>query len=253
MPQLFFANVMHRRLRPKENKFTYRVMYLALPLKPEGHPATTRWLKYNRFGLYSFYDRDHGAKDGSPLLPWIQKILADHKITQADGEILLVAHPRLLGYVFNPVSFWLCLDKAGNLRAVLAEVNNTFGETHRYLIAHADHRPIAADDWLQARKMFHVSPFLPVEGGYHFRFAQSEGKLGIWIDYDDTEGRMLHTALTGRLETATDKALFKQFCHSPLMTLAVVLRIHWQAIKLWRKQAKFYTKPAPPNDQITRG
>lgn len=251
MRSLFKAKVMHRRLRPKENKFTYSVAYLAFSLGEEPTLAS-KLLKYNQFGLYGFYDKDHGPRDGSALLPWIRKVLADHHITMADGDIMLVTHPRLLGYVFNPVSFWLCLDKNSALRAVLCEVNNTFGESHSYIIAHPDGRVIQPDEWIEAEKMFHVSPFLNVEGGYRFRFHYQAGKLGIWIDYHDKQGIMLHTTLNGKLVPLDDKALLHQFFSAPLMTIGVILRIHWQAIKLWFKKARYHPKPPPPDQTFSR-
>lgn len=251
MKSLFKAKVMHRRLRPKENKFTYNVAYLAFSLSEEASLAS-KWLKYNRFGLYGFYDRDHGARDGSPLLPWIRKVLADHNVTTADGEVMLVAHPRLLGYVFNPVSFWLCFDKNSALRAVLCEVNNTFNENHSYLIAHPDGRAIEHGDWIEAEKLFHVSPFLNVEGHYRFRFHVVGVKLGIWIDYYDKAGIMLHTTLSGHLEELSDKTLLAHFVRSPLMTFGVILRIHWQAVKLWLKKARYHSKPPPPDQEFSR-
>lgn len=251
MKSLFKAKVMHRRLRPKENKFTYSVAYLAFTLGEEPSLAS-KLLKYNRFGLYGFYDKDHGARDGSPLLPWIREVLARQSIAAADGEVILVAHPRLLGYVFNPVSFWLCLDKKSALRAVLCEVNNTFGEHHSYLIAPPEDRAIQPDEWIEAQKMFHVSPFLAVEGNYSFRFNYTGGKLGVWIDYHDQDGRMLLTSLTGNLLPLTDRALLTQFATSPLMTFGVILRIHWQAVKLFLKRARYHPKPPPPDQEFSR-
>lgn len=250
MKSLFKAKVMHRRLRPKENAFTYPATYVAYTL---GEKLETRLLKKNRPGLYSVYDKDHGPQDGSPLLPWIRGILAEHGLAEAaDGEVWLVAHPRMLGYAFNPVSFWLCFDTRESLRAVLAEVNNTFGDRHCYLIAHPDGKVIEKGDVLEAAKLFHVSPFLPVEGGYRFRFHAAREALGFWIDYSDKDGLMLHTSLTGRLLPLTDAALLRHFLRAPLMTFFVVLRIHWQAVKLWAKRARFHRRPEPPKQEISR-
>lgn len=256
MLQLFHAKVMHRRFRPRENRFVYPVLYLAQKLGEAR--AECRFLKFNQRGLYAFYEVDHGPRDGSALLPWIQQVLAEHGITAADGDVWLVAHPRQLGYVFNPVTFWFCEDAGGALRAVLAEVNNTFGEHHSYLIAHSDQRPIGPDDWLEARKVFHVSPFLPVEGKYQFRFSRNEKRetsnatLGIWITYHDASGKMLETSQTGTLGACDDAALLRHFLRHPLMTFAVIARIHWQAVKLWYKGARFYTKPNPPTQEFTK-
>lgn len=247
---LFHATVMHRRLRPKVNAFVYPVMYVVRAL---GESVESRLLKENRCGLYSVWNKDHGLRDGSPLLPWIRGVLAEHKLAEAaDGEVWLAAHPRMLGYAFNPVSFWLCFDKQERLRAVLAEVNNTFGDRHSYLLAHPDARPILPEDVLWADKCFHVSPFLPVEGRYAFCFQASREVLAFRIDYSDAGGLMLRTALTGRLFPMTDAALLRHFAAAPFMTFFVVLRIHWQAVKLWVKRARFHRRPEPPKQDISR-
>ena len=137
--------------------------------------------------------------------------------------------PRMLGYVFNPVSFWFCRDRAGALRAVLCEVNNTFGETHCYLVHHDDRRPIEPDAWLEGRKAFHVSPFLPVEGGYRFRFRLDDEHAHVDVNYHDAQGLMLATSVGGRREALDDRAVLRRFLGNPTMTLAVIVRIHWQA------------------------
>lgn len=246
------AIVVHRRLRPRVNAFRYRVAYLCLGLDTL-HEAGGRWLKFDRQGLVSFRRADHGARDGGDLQSWLHGILATHGLAETcDGDATLVTLPRLFGYVFNPVSFWFCRDGAGGLRAVLCEVNNTFGESHCYLVHHDDHRPLDADDWLEGRKVFHVSPFLPVEGNYRFRFRLDERLVHVDVNYHDAEGLMLATSVGGRLEPLCDRAVLRRFLANPTMTLAVVARIHWQALKLWRKRAKFYGKPTPPPELVTR-
>jgi len=247
-PRLFLSDVMHKRLLPKVNEFTYGVYYLAFPLsKLDDLP-----LPVNRFGAMSFYEKDHGLRDGSSLENWARRILNHYNIDKADGEIVLISLPRILGYVFNPVSFWVCHDKAGAVRAVICEVNNTFGETHTYLCAHDDQRVISKDDWLQADKLFHVSPFLKREGYYKFRFAfdqsgQETGRAGIWITYYNGSGdRQLLTALTGRFRPMTTSSLRQVFWRYPLVTLKTIALIHWQAIKLLSKGIRYVVKP----DQI---
>ena len=129
---------------------------------------------------------------------YIHRILHDFDLGQADGDIRLMSLPRVLGYGFNPVSFWLCQDRAGGLRAVLVEVNNTFGERHSYLCCHADHAPITGSDVLVSRKVFHVSPFIAVEGHYCFRFQLSGERVAINIDLEDADGLLLRTSVGGR-------------------------------------------------------
>ena len=161
---LVLGTVFHRRLRPRAHAFRYAVPYFCVPL------SRTDW--FDRGGIVALNSTDHGARDGSPLLPWMRAILARHTLDKVcDGEILLLTLPRQFGYVFNPVSFWCCLDRQNGVRAVLCEVSNTFGDAHNYLVAHEDGRPIAAEDWIEGRKVLHVSPFLPVDGVYRFQFA----------------------------------------------------------------------------------
>ena len=246
------AVVVHRRLRPRENAFRYRVAYLGLGLEALDH-AAGRWLKVDRPDLISFRRADHGARDGGDLGPWLRRLLAEHGLADTcDGASTLMTMPRMLGYVFNPVSFWFCRDRSGALRAVLCEVNNTFGESHCYLVHHPDARPLKPDEWLDGRKVFHVSPFLPVEGGYRFRFRLDEKTAHVDVNYHDADGLMLATSVSGRRELLTDRAMLSRFLGNPTMTLGVIARIHWQALQLWRKRVKFYRKPAPPPEFVTR-
>jgi DUF1365 family protein len=246
------AVVVHRRWRPRENAFRHKVAYLCLGLDAL-ESAAGFWLKLDRPALVSFRRADHGARDGSDLKAWLRGILDEHGLGAiCDGGIVLMTMPRMLGYVFNPVSFWFCRDSAGELRAVLCEVNNTFGETHCYLVHHADHRVMQTDEWLDGRKVFHVSPFLPVEGSYRFRFRLDCKIVHVDVNYHDAEGLMLATSVGGRREPLADRTILHRFLGNPTMTLGVVARIHWQALKLWKKRARFYRKPAPPPEFVTR-
>jgi hypothetical protein len=158
----------------------------------------------------------------------------------------------VLGCVFNPVSFWLCHDRDGRLRAVLCEASNTFWEHHNYLLAHSDQRPILPGERLTARKVFHVSPFCEVAGRYRFQFDLDRSACAMRIDYDDAHGRLLATAVRGRGETLTTRSLVRAFLHYPWVTLGVILRIHWQALRLWLKGVPFFSKPLPPIQETTR-
>jgi DUF1365 family protein len=206
----------------------------------------------DRWNLFSLYRRDHGPRDGSALEPWIRGMLAREGLHRADGAIWLQTFPRMLGYVFNPVSFWFCHDRAGRLRAVLCEVSNTFGEHHNYLLAHPDQRPIAAEDLLSARKVFHVSPFCAVEGHYRFRFDPDPGGCVVRIDHDDPHGPLLATAIRGRGEALGTRRLVRAFLCYPLQTLAVTARIHWQAPRLWSKRIPLFARPVPPAQETRR-
>jgi len=241
-PQLCLGHVMHRRLRPAVNAFVYPVFYVQLPIRDLAS-AKNALFSIDRHNLLSFHSRDHGLRDGSPLLPWIEALLAQHGLPN-DGEIVLQTFPRVLGFVFNPVSFWFCHDRAGQLVAILAEVNNTFGGTHSYLL-HRDGEALPDGAALQAEKRFHVSPFNDVEGGYRFRFQRQQRVQCCRIDYDDAQGEVLLTSISGQPQAWSATALLKAFLRMPFLTLGVIARIHWQALKLWLKGVPFRgTHPA---------
>jgi DUF1365 family protein len=198
------------------------------------------------------HTRDHGARDGSPLGDWIATLLEREGITAADGEVVLQTFPRVFGMVFNPVSFWFCHDRAGVLRAVVAEVNNTFGERHNYLLAHPDQAPIRSGDRLRARKVFHVSPFFPVVGEYHFRFELTPAHRRVEIDYFHNGVRALATALDAVTEPLDAAAARRAALRFPLLAAGVVGRIHWQALRLALRRARFFRKPNPPLQETSR-
>lgn len=248
---MYFGGVMHARLRPRKNTFRYRVFFMRLPLS-KLHCISRFLFSVNRWNLFSFHYRDHGARDGTAPEPWIRELLMREGVKTADGEVVLQMFPRVLGYVFNPVSFWLCHDCDGGLRAILCEVNNTFGEHHNYLLTQPDGGVIKPDDVLEARKVFHVSPFCEVVGKYAFRF-RSEGPLcHVNIDYDDANGRLLLTSIWGRASPFNAGQLLKAFFFYPWMTLAVMARIHLQALKLWIRGVPYIPKPLPPQQETTR-
>jgi DUF1365 family protein len=159
------------------------------------------------------------------------------------ANIHLLTIPGLLGYVFNPVSFWLCLDTQNRLIAVVAEVNNTFGGRHCYSCFKADFSPIAYDDTLEQRKVLHVSPFCKVEGHYRFKFCLQAEKIRISIDYFDNSGEIiLLTTLNARKKTLNDKNLLFFLMAYPLMTMKVIGLIHYHALRLWLKKVPFFGK-----------
>lgn len=247
--QLLISQVMHARARPKRNAFRYHVYYLVLSLS-QLNTASRRLLSLNRFNLFSLRTRDYG-RDAEPEA-WLRAQLAQWGVTTATGEILLMTMPRILGYAFNPVSFWFCLDAQGGLRAVLADVTNTFGERHAYLLHHDDQRVIAPDDLLQAQKIFHVSPFIEITGHYQFRFVLTEKRIGVWIDHYDADGLLLATSVVGERRPLTSPALLACFFRYPLVTLKVIGLIHYQALRLVLKGIRYHVKPPAPTVEISR-
>lgn len=254
-PAIYFGTVMHHRLRPRRHRFNYPVYFLRVPVDAMdslSRPLFSSLFSIDRFNVFSFHRKDHGPRDGSELGPWIRALLAREGLAEVVDSIELQAYPRVLGYVFNPVSFWFCRDASGELRAVLCEVCNTFGESHSYLVVHADRRPLARDDSITARKVFHVSPFFPVTGQYRFRFYDEGDRTVARIDYGDAEGTLLLTSVTGQRHPLTSAKLGFAFLRYPLFTLGVIARIHYQALKLWLKRVPFLSKPAPPTQELTR-
>lgn len=234
IPQIFTAKVSHQRLFPKKNQFTYSVYYLVLPLPA---PTIQNW-------FLRFYPKDLGERDGSNPEIFAQNILRTYGFDDKITHIMLITMPRVLGYIFNPVSFYLCFDTQKQMLAVIAEVHNTFGEQHTYFCGHAEHSPIASDAWLTAEKVFHVSPFLPRNGSYRFRFALKKNTMGIWIDYfDAAKNKQLMTSLTGTLAPLTKASLNRAFWSHPLVTLKTIILIHWQAAKLFCKKITYFPKP----------
>jgi hypothetical protein len=239
-------------LRPAGHAFSAGCFFLRLPLRStDKMPWRSRLLRRNRAGVFSVRDTDHG--DGGPLLAWADALLRQGGITDASGEVWLHTFPRMLGYLFNPVSFWFCHRLDGRLRAVICEVNNTFGERHCYLLAHPDGRPLTFGEELTAAKTFHVSPFCAVAGRYRFRFMlTARGRFIARIDHDDDDGPLLQTSIEGSLRPLRDRDLATVLLRYPAFTLTVVLRIHWHALRLWLKRVPFFSKPPAPDLQVTR-
>ena len=241
----------HGRKGAVENAFRYRVDYVLTELSGGG--ALPALFSRNRFNLAALHDRDHGGARGDGRgEAWVREVLAAHGLSAATGgRILLLAQPRILGHVFNPVSFWLVHDRDDRLRVVIAEVNNTFGHRHSYLCHHDDLRPITREETLRARKIFHVSPFQPVEGEYTFRFDISADRIGIWIDYAAGNGGLLAT-LTGKRVPLTSRGIVAACLARPFGSRRVLGLIHWQALKLWWKGAPFHRVPPPPAEEVSR-
>jgi uncharacterized protein len=250
-PLLGLGEVRHQRLQPVTHGFAYGTYFLMLPMRAL-RQAGSAALPRNRFGLLSFHDRDHG-EGGADSLAWAESLLAaDGLLEQADGEIWLHTYPRVLGYAFKPVSFWYCERRDGSLVAVLAEVNNTFGERHVYLLGGTG-RSLRYGHELSAAKVFHVSPFCSVEGSYRFRFMRTGERLVARVEHDNAQGDpLLLTSVSGRLTPLSAALAWRSFWRMPMMTFGVIARIHWQALRLWRRRVPWFSKPAPPTSFVSR-
>jgi uncharacterized protein len=252
MIQLLEARIFHERLKPSRNRFGYLALYCLFPLEMLEASCRRGLFSINRGNFFSVWSSDYGRPGVAPVR-YIRELLSERRLTEADGEVRLMTMPRVLGYAFNPVSFWFCFDKDKRLRAVLAEVNNTFGERHSYLCFHDDHRVIAQCDMLSARKAFHVSPFMKVEGRYAFRFGATQHRIAVGIDLEDSGGMLLRTSVAGRPGTLTNSSLLSLLAKNPLYPLKVIGLIHYQAVKLFFKGIRHFNKPEPPQTSVTHG
>lgn len=245
------GSTFHGRRGAVENAFTYSIDYVLLDA--EARAPRAPWVfGRNRAGLTALHDADHGGppKQGRGA-PWARDVLAAHGLADVTGgRLMLLAQPRMLGHVFNPVSFWLAHDGEGRMRAVIAEVTNTFGDRHSYLCAREDRQPITREDVLSAQKIMHVSPFQPIAGGYTFRFDIRADRIGIWIDYSTGNEGVLAT-LTGKRAPLTTLGILRSALRRPLGARRVLALIHWQALKLWWKGAPYRVRPEPPEREVS--
>ena len=254
--ELCQGRVMHARLRPFVHRFVYRVF--CLRLRVDQIPVLSvfnSWLfGIDKKRIVSFQSRDHGARDGSDLMAWLSGMLQKSGISMETGAVWLQCFPRMFGYVFNPVSFWHVHDKQGALRVLLAEVNNTFGQRHQYVLSAPGLGVIEENTLLECHKVFHVSPFCDVEGLYRFKSSRHGAQDRMAIDYfDQTEETqpLLKTAIVVQAQAFSTRALLLSLLSMPMMTVGVMVRIHLQAFKLWRQGAIYHPVPAMPKDEVT--
>ncbi len=239
----------HGRKGEIDNAFRYTVDYLWLDA--ERGASALRLFSRNGRNVTGLWDQDHGGAPGKGRgAVWAREVLAAHQI-EATGPLMLLAQPRVLGHVFNPVSFWMAHDDTGALIAVIAEVTNTFGDRHSYLCAKPDRSEITGKDNLQAQKLMHVSPFQPVEGGYAFQFNIAPERIGIRIDYTAGNGGVVAT-LVGPRKPLSNGSILRMLWRRPLGSRRVLALIHWQALKLWWKGAVYRTRPEPPTEEVTQ-
>ena len=243
------AQTYHGRRDGTKNAFRYSLDYVLL----DAEAALKTPLLFSRNGrnLMSLWDTDHGGAPGQGSGPvWVRQVLSDREL-DLPGPLLLLAQPRILGHVFNPVSFWLCHDAGGTLRAVIAEVTNTFGDRHSYLCHHDDLRPLDWDETVSARKIFHVSPFQDVTGDYAFRFRIDDDRIDIRIDYLAGNGGLVAT-LTGERVPVSTLSILRSLLRRPFGSRRVLALIHWQALKLWWKGVAYRTRPEPPHQDVSQ-
>jgi DUF1365 family protein len=254
---------MHMRLQPFAHQFRYRVVSALLDIdRLEEADAGLRWFSVDRFNLVAFHRRDHGPRDGSALRPWVEAKLAEAG-RPAPARVLLLSIPRLLGYAFNPLSVFWCYDADGRLDSVIYEVKNTFGDQYPYVLA-ADADADGAVRHDQPKEFF-VSPFIGMDQIYSFTLRPPGEKLAIRIKQADARGDYLIATQSGHAVPMTDASLARLMLRMPLTTFKVIAAIHWQALRLWLKGARFLgypgegrvvqraaVPPAPPTTEAAR-
>lgn len=252
---LYVGSVMHARPGAHAHRFRYRVVSMLLDL--DELPALDRRLatfSVERGNLFSFHSRDHGARDGSPLRPWVEAAFARAGRPLGGGRILMLCLPRVLGYVFNPLTVYWGHGPDDRLQGVLYEVKNTFGDQHCYVIPADPGRRPASPLIQAADKRFHVSPFLPIEGGYRFRVDEPGERLRVLIRLVGPDGAdRLIAAHTGTRRPLSDGRLLASLATHPWNTAAVTAGIHWEALRLWLKGAPFHRRPEPPATEVSLG
>ncbi len=251
---LMHGKTMHYRRGTIEHRFVYPVLYLRLDLMQP--PKSNGFFGYNQLRPLAFLERDHG--DGkTPLLQWFKQQLQQAGLAQEFqlSRLDINTQPRVLGYVFNPVSFWAAYDQDDQLRVILCEVNNTFGVRLSYLLTAENLQPIESKTVLHAYKQLHVSPFFAVTGDYRFSFALTEQRQQVKIDhYNQSSNQQaqpdLVTTLSLTAHPVNQQQIVSSLAQYGWSTALVVLRIHWQALKLWKKGAVFHRSPPAPRQEM---
>ncbi|NND37216.1 MAG: DUF1365 domain-containing protein [Gammaproteobacteria bacterium] len=250
---IYRCRIAHRRSRPRRHALSYGAFYLLLDLDElDQLHRRLKWFSVNSFNLLSHFDRDHGGGSNQSLRAWVEGHLADAGVHLNGGRIEILCLPRILGYAFNPISVYYCYDADERIRAILYEVNNTFSERHTYLFTIANEN--ANEQRLMKHdcpKRFYVSPFIGVEGRYHFRIRRPGDKIYLHIHQTDDDGPLLDAWVRGDRLPLTDRNLIATLFRYPLLSLKVIGGIHWEALKLWMKGIGLRDRPAPPKQPVT--
>ncbi len=246
---IYIGNVIHKRFKPKEHYFKYKVFSLLLDLNEISIiDRKISFFSYNRFNLLSFYDKDHGNRDGSCLKDWVKRNLENAGIHAEEIKIKLLCYPRIFGYVFNPLSIFFVYNKNYSLVAILYEVKNTFGEQHTYVFKTDSKKEIVNNSCL---KKFFVSPFMDLSSEYFFKILDPKNKLSVVIDQRDKEGKLLFASQDGtRVNLSSKNLLFSYLAH-PLMTFKIITAIHFEALRLWIKGIRLVKKTTKIKNNIT--
>lgn len=238
---LVTAKVGHARLWPKKNSFLYRIFYVKIPIQKEPYANKPALISFDRFNIFAIFTKDHGAKKtGTTWYDYIHEQLASVNFpNHTSMTVTMITHPRLFGYAFNPITFWMVTDQRQAVRAVLCEVRNTFKQSHNYLLFKKDFSAITPEDTLQADKKLYVSPFNTTEGHYEFNFTYTGSYFKAVVNYFNGQNiHVLNTYVGGTINQLTSGSILKSVVLYPAMTAMVVVRIHWQALKLYVKKVR---------------
>ena len=246
---IYNGSVIHKRFKPKEHFFKYKVFSLFIDLSElEELNKNLKFFSLNRFNLISFYEKDHGDRDGSSLFNWVKLYLTINNVSTENIKIKLLCYPRILGYVFNPLSIFFIYNKDEKLISILYEVKNTFSEQHTYVFKVESENKLIQNN---CSKKFHVSPFIEMNCNYFFTILNPGENLSVKIDQYDQEGKILFASQDGKRLDLTTKNLMISYLKHPLMTLKIISAIHFEAFKLWIKGIKFVKKKLKIKNNIT--
>ena len=246
---IYNGTVIHKRFKPKKHFFKYSVFSLFIDLSELNQlDNSIKFFSFNKFNLISFFEKDHGDRDGSSLIKWVKKNLNENNISSENIKIKLLCYPRILGYVFNPLSVFFIYNSKNKLISILYEVKNTFGEQHTYIFKVEDDLNLFQHN---CSKKFHVSPFIEMNCNYFFRILKPGEKISVIIDQYHTNEKILYASQDGKRVDFNSKELLKSYLKHPLMTFKIISAIHYEAFKLWTKGIKFISKKFKLKNNIT--
>ena len=230
---IYNGEVTHTRFKPVRHFLKYKTFSLLIDLDEINQLDTTISIfSYNKFNIFSFYDKDHGERDGSNLKEWVFRNIEKFDIKGEINKIKILCYPRVFGYVFNPLSIFYCYEK-DKLKAIFYEVKNTFNEQHTYIFKIKENEKIEQ----KCKKKFYVSPFMDMETYYNFKLLNPDRNLSVFIKQTDSEGTILTATQTGDKKEFSFNQLLKNFFKYPLMTIKIISSIHYEALLLWKKGA----------------
>ena len=246
---IYSGQVIHKRFKPKLHFFKYKVFSLLIDLSEiDLISKKILFFSYNKFNLISFFDKDHGDRDGSNLKDWVIKQLEKQNINVENIKIKILCYPRILGYVFNPLSIFFVYDNNNTIIAILYEVKNTFGEQHTYIFKIKNKKGIIENN---CKKKFFVSPFMDLESKYYFKILYPNNKLSVVIDQRDNHGKLLFASQDGIRSDLSSKNLIFSYLKHPLMTFKIISAIHFEALRLWSKGIKLVKKKFKIKNNLT--